>query len=130
MISQLSHEIFMACSFLFKTGWCSTLTLLLICSSFSRENVHLLLICSSLSTTQKMVFFPPWLLGREKTFMNFGEEKPKLNSELDLARGATVDGSEIWQTHQLRLVVYLSHYLHGVFYIISVVVWGFLNHQQ
>ena len=34
------------------SGWCSTLTLLLICSSFSRENVHLLLICSSLSTTQ------------------------------------------------------------------------------
>ena len=33
-------------------GWCSTLTLLLICSSFSRENDHPLLICSSLSTSQ------------------------------------------------------------------------------
>ena len=35
------------------TGWCSTPTLLLICSSFSRENGHPLLICSSLSTAQK-----------------------------------------------------------------------------
>ncbi len=35
------------------TGWCSTLTLLLICSSFSRENGYPLLICSSLSTAQK-----------------------------------------------------------------------------
>ena len=34
------------------TGWCSTLTLLLICSSFSRENGHPLLIYSSLSTSQ------------------------------------------------------------------------------
>ena len=34
------------------TGWCSTLSLLLICSSFSGENGHPLLICSSLSTTQ------------------------------------------------------------------------------
>ena len=34
------------------SGWCSTLTLLLICSSFSRENGHLLLICSSISTAQ------------------------------------------------------------------------------
>ena len=34
------------------TGWCSTTTLLLICSSFSRENGHLFLICSSLSTAQ------------------------------------------------------------------------------
>ena len=34
------------------TGWCSTPTLLLICSSFSTENGHPLLICSSLSTTQ------------------------------------------------------------------------------
>ena len=34
------------------TGWCSTPTLLLICSSFSRENGHLFLICSSLSTAQ------------------------------------------------------------------------------
>ncbi len=33
-------------------GWCSTPTLLLICSSFSRENGHPLLICSSLSTGQ------------------------------------------------------------------------------
>ena len=31
-------------------GKCSTPTLLLICSSFSRENGHLFLICSSLST--------------------------------------------------------------------------------
>ena len=30
-------------------GWCSTLILLLICSSFSRENGHPLFICSSLS---------------------------------------------------------------------------------
>ena len=37
------------------SGWCSTPTLLLICSSFSTENGHPLLICSSLSTTQ--VFF-------------------------------------------------------------------------
>ena len=35
-----------------SSGWCSTLTLLLICSSFSRENCHPLLICSSLSTAQ------------------------------------------------------------------------------
>ena len=34
------------------TGWCSTPTLLLICSPFSRENGHPLLICSSLSTSQ------------------------------------------------------------------------------
>ncbi len=33
-------------------GWCSTPTLLLICSSFSRENGHSLLICSSRSTAQ------------------------------------------------------------------------------
>ena len=34
------------------TGWCSTPTWLLICSSFSREDGHPLLICSSLSTAQ------------------------------------------------------------------------------
>ncbi len=38
------------------TGWCLTPTLLLICSSFSRENCHLLLICSSLSTAQIKMF--------------------------------------------------------------------------
>ena len=37
---------------LLGTGCCSTLTLLLVCSSFSRENGHPLLICSSLSTAQ------------------------------------------------------------------------------
>ena len=36
-----------------QTGWCLTPTLLLICSSCSRENDHPLLICSSLSTSQK-----------------------------------------------------------------------------
>ena len=36
----------------YSTGWCSTPTLLLICSSFSRENGYPLLICSSLSTPQ------------------------------------------------------------------------------
>ena len=39
------------------TGWCSTPTLLLICSSFSRENCHQFLICSSLSTAQIIYFF-------------------------------------------------------------------------
>ena len=34
------------------TGWCSTPTQLLICSSFNRENGHPLFICSSLSTAQ------------------------------------------------------------------------------
>ena len=34
------------------SGWCSTPTLLLICSSFSRENGYPFLICSSLSTAQ------------------------------------------------------------------------------
>ena len=34
------------------SGWCLTPTLLLICSSFSRENGHIFLICSSLSTAQ------------------------------------------------------------------------------
>ena len=34
------------------SGWCSTPSLLLICSSFSRENGHPLLVCSSLSTAQ------------------------------------------------------------------------------
>ncbi len=34
------------------TGQCSTPAILLICSSFSREDGHLLLICSSLSTSQ------------------------------------------------------------------------------
>ena len=33
-------------------GWCSTLTWLLICSSFSREKDHPVLIYSSLSTSQ------------------------------------------------------------------------------
>ena len=37
------------------TGWCSTPTLLLIWSSFSRENGHPLLICSSLSTVQIII---------------------------------------------------------------------------
>ena len=36
-----------------QAGWCSTLTVLLICSSFSREYGHPLLICSSLSTAQQ-----------------------------------------------------------------------------
>ena len=39
------------------TGWCLTPTLLLICSSFSRENGHIFLICSSLSTAQ-FIFLP------------------------------------------------------------------------
>ena len=37
------------------SGWCSTPTLLLICSSFNRENGHPLLICSSLSVAQFLV---------------------------------------------------------------------------
>ena len=41
------------------SGWCSTPTLLLICSSFSRENGHPLLICSSLSTAQIFSCKPP-----------------------------------------------------------------------
>ncbi len=40
---------------LHDVGWCSTLTLLLICSSSSRENCHPLLICSSISTAQLLV---------------------------------------------------------------------------
>ena len=44
---------------LMMTGWCSTPTLLLICSSFSRENGYPLLVCSSLSTAQ-MIFFWFW----------------------------------------------------------------------
>ncbi len=40
------------------TGWCLTPTLLLICSSFSRENGHIFLICSSLSTAQFKNSFP------------------------------------------------------------------------
>ena len=43
-----------------KPGKCLTPTLLLICSSFSRENGHLLLICSSLSTSQKQKTYPKW----------------------------------------------------------------------
>ena len=43
---------FLSWNFRGVTGWCSTPTLLLICSSFSRENGHPLLICSSLSTAQ------------------------------------------------------------------------------
>ena len=38
------------------TGWCSTPTQLLICSSFNRENGHPLLICSSLSTAQLKIW--------------------------------------------------------------------------
>ena len=39
-------------------GWCSTLTMLLICSSFRRENGYPLLICSSLSTAQVGKYTP------------------------------------------------------------------------
>ena len=42
--------------------------------------------------------------------------------------GATVDGSEIRQTHQLRLVVYPI--LYDGFFTAQVVIAGFLNHQQ
>ena len=38
-----------------STGWCSTPTLLLICSSFSRENGYPMLICSSLSAAQSRI---------------------------------------------------------------------------
>ena len=37
----------------FSPGWCLTPTLLLICSSFTRENGYPLLICSSLRTAQE-----------------------------------------------------------------------------
>ena len=37
-----------------ETGWCSTPTYLLICSSFNRENGTFFLICSSLSTNQEI----------------------------------------------------------------------------
>ena len=49
------REGYLGVDFILKNqaGWCSTPTLLLICSSFSRENGHSLLICSSLSTAQK-----------------------------------------------------------------------------
>ena len=39
----------------YTTGWCSTPTLLLICSSFSRENGQPLLVCSSLITAQTII---------------------------------------------------------------------------
>ncbi len=38
--------------YIYIAGWCLTPTLLLICSSFSRENGNIFLICSSLSTAQ------------------------------------------------------------------------------
>ena len=41
------------------SGWCLTPTLLLICSSFSKENGHIFLICSSLSTAQ-LWHFSSW----------------------------------------------------------------------
>ena len=50
------------------TGKCLTPTQLLICSSFSRENVHLLLICSSLSTTQTTTKRTIWVTGFTTNF--------------------------------------------------------------
>ena len=46
-----------------STGWCSTPTLLLICSSFSRESGRLFLICPSLSTPQVYThrIHVPWI---------------------------------------------------------------------
>ncbi len=38
------------------SGWCSTLTLLLMCSSSNMENCHPLLIRSSLSTAQLYIY--------------------------------------------------------------------------
>ena len=48
---RIKHQKKTTC-FAWIPGWCSTPTLLLICSSFSMENGHSLLICSSLSTAQ------------------------------------------------------------------------------
>ena len=39
------------------SAWCSTPTLLLICTSFRRANDHPLLICSSLSTAKNIILF-------------------------------------------------------------------------
>ena len=78
------------------TGCCSTLTLLLICSSFSRENGHPLLICSSLSTAH--VFFsdldtchPPQKKNR------FPQAKPCLGCNgLRMAKVGLIEGRKIW----------------------------------
>ncbi len=59
IFSTTPHQIGICCGTRISTfypGWCSTPTLLLICSSFSRENGHSLLICSSLSTAQYHIF--------------------------------------------------------------------------
>ena len=56
-MGPVTHIIYLHAA---STGWCSTPTQLLICSSFNRENGHPLLICSSLSTAQ-ILFTYMWL---------------------------------------------------------------------
>ncbi len=72
------------------TGWCSTLSLLLICSSFSGENGHPLLICSSLSTTQlrnksgfSVKYRPFYLLWVGPSLRRRGDDSLKSHSHTD-----------------------------------------------
>ena len=61
-----------------KTGWCLTLTLLLICSSFSRENGYPLLICSSLSTAQKTITNPKMDTDSLPTMTRWTQKTPRM----------------------------------------------------
>ena len=82
-------------------GWCSTPTLLLVCSSFSRENCHSLLICSSLSTCQlHMCFFfwsTVWITSKPRLVNPNGLQHrlrylPRLHSSKHLASRGEVSG--------------------------------------
>ena len=72
---------------LYSTGWCSTLTLLLICSSFSRENDHPLLMnahqdqCKFYILHPSPPFFPSSSLNFQK---RLGKETPHLQTILQL----------------------------------------------
>ena len=77
------------------TGWCLTPTLLLICSSFSRENGHIFLICSSLSTAQCNFL----RRGRNAFFWPLGEVV-KMGSPFFPSFTSVGLGVEIFVTHQ------------------------------
>ena len=70
------------------SGWCSTPTQVLICSSFNRENGHPLLICSSLSRAQ---FF----LSSAKSYIQPSWHRPLLVSPARFC-GLEIGGHDYW----------------------------------
>ena len=91
-----------------STGWCSTLTLLLICSSFSRENDHPLLMNAHQDQCKFYILHPspPFFPCSSRNFQKrLGKETPHLQTILQLKHSISAwiarRPTHLWDTNHL-----------------------------